>query len=37
MKHTAQESGSQLQCHAVMSLQCTHVMSPPLPTEADCE
>jgi len=25
MKHTAQESGSQLQCHAVMSLQFTHV------------
>jgi len=23
--HTAQESGSQLQCHAVMSLQFTHV------------
>jgi len=25
--HTAQESGSQLQCHAVMNLQFTHVPS----------
>jgi len=25
--HTAHESGSQLQCHAVMSLQFTHVPS----------
>jgi len=27
MKHTAQEPGSHLQCHAVMSLQFTHVPS----------
>jgi len=33
--HTVQESGSQLQCHAVMGLQFTHVSS--LPAEAGWE